>query len=135
MRTILLMGLLATANANAGNTYLSRDICQIEFASLMKHSGQSRTSMRKDEINKLITKIKETSNQACLTQKTVRKLSKQSRRQKPYIENCWALEKRFYADRGGRTIYQLSTLEIKRAEKQLLNDDLKIDCLSPLLLE
>jgi hypothetical protein len=124
-----------SGSSAASEVYFSRDICNIEFESLMQHSGQNRTSMRKDEINRLLSDIKESSRLNCLEQRSVLILSKESNRAKPYIEKCWAFSKRYYSDSSGKTIYYLSSLEMKRAEARLLNDDQAPDCLSPLLLE
>jgi hypothetical protein len=135
LKILAVVLILVSGNSAASGIYLSRDICGIEFESLMKHSGQKRTSMRKDEINQFISDIRESSSPACLDQRRVRKLNKQASRVKPYKEKCWAISNRYYSDSSGKTIYYLSSLEIKRAEARLLNNDLLPDCLSPLLIE
>lgn len=135
MKILAFLLILVSGSSSASGIYLSRDICGIEFESLMKYSGQKRTSMRKDEINQLISDIRESSSPACLELRKVRELSKQADRVKPYKEKCWAISNRYYADSRGKTIYYLSSLEMKRAEAQLLNDEQKPDCLSPLLIE
>jgi len=135
LKILAVLLILVSGSSAASEIYLSRDICNIEFESLMKHSGQNRTSMRKDEINKLISDIRESSSVDCLEHRKVRTLSKQSDRVKPYKEQCWAVSSRYYSDANGKVIYYLSRLEMKRAEARLLKDDLIPDCLSPLLLE
>ena len=133
LKVAVLILTLIPISASA-DVYLSRDLCNLDYGSLMSHNGQIRTTLLEHEKQALLGKVKASTDSACLETKRIRDYDDHKDiRTRPFKDSCEVLPKKFYADKKGRTLYRFTNSQMKRLESKMLDDQKLEECLSPLL--
>lgn len=133
LNRIMAVILICTASPALADSYLSREVCQIEFESLKEHSGGMTTDLREDEKRTLLSEITESTGETCLVNYVYLKSRGNGARSRPYRDNCKGLPKKYFSDQRGRVIYRLSDRQMRQLEGKMLNDASLESCFSPLI--